>query len=964
MSTQEQVFTIEELQAQLLSAADSGNSKKAEEIAGQLDSMESISSNNDENSLQLKLIEAYDSGNVAEANMLGEKLKELEPEIETLEETVVKQNFYVDQAKSGAADFVFSLLPDNFLGVDGLDKKYVGVDGLDFNEELYQQDLAKAQDEVKREFFDYKGIKPLSKTQRYLGSGVRATAAEGPLAFVGAKGPISLIGELLHTYTAATLGIIGGDAAADVAKSMGFGETIQNAFRNVASTVTGIATGVARVPVSAGMDAAGMAFKKRQEALSSVEKATERLANNDIEGIIKGASDSQPDLDMFIDKAVELQQTIPGLVIPPGAAMGENPIIVKNLDRLLKTNPAFYADINTKVKDGMKAVKKYRELNFGEGGQVRDKRILDAVLQDSGINLKNVNKKIDAIDVQIEKRINKIETGADYTSVGTSVKNLMKAKEQVVKQKLSPRYDQLLRKAELDGIEMPMSSVKNLYQAVKLQKLNDIFGIQPPLVKLVNDKFAPRQEVIDFNVLLAGGIKQKPETRLVYDPASVKDVDSLKRNLNSAIRKTSDPDSKRKLIEFKRQFQSELDLMPESFVGPYRDLDNQFYEELGIAKNSAGIKQLDAARFETKTGEYLANPEQARDFLAFTGSDGVPIVRDAVLIKMENAVMKDGTFDGAKFEGFMRNKKNKRLIDEVPGLRVEIETSGTAIKDMLEVKARLDADFNTKSTELTKGFVESVKKSNFNDVITSVINSPAVSARYMQDIKNFSPDTSKMLKQGIRSGLLERAMMSKDSVSGFISKNQNVFSQWFGPRYLENVNSIAEASDVLNRIKLNERFAVDLRNEDALKRATNISFAETSSLLRDRITNAGTKAAIAASKITSRQTEAKRDGYLMEMLSNPERLQSISNEIKAQKINSSRSIVDITMEQVNKVLNRMSFSVYKGAYFGEVGSDTYEEMQNDGDQNTEKATDVRGLFDNPLDKNVSTKYDPNSIKYM
>ena len=65
----------------------------------------------------------------------------------------------------------------------------------------------------------------------------------------------------------------------------------------------------------------------------------------------------------------------------------------------------------------------------------------------------------------------------------------------------------------------------------------------------------------------------------------------------------------------------------------------------------------------------------------------------------------------------------------------------------------------------------------------------------------------------------------------------------------------------------------------------------------------------------------------METLSNPERLQSISNEIKAQKINSSRSIGDITMEQVNKVLGRMSFSVYKGAYFGEAGSDTYEEMQ-------------------------------------
>jgi len=52
----------------------------------------------------------------------------------------------------------------------------------------------------------------------------------------------------------------------------------------------------------------------------------------------------------------------------------------------------------------------------------------------------------------------------------------MRAKEAAVKKKLAPRYSQVLRKAELEGIEMAPSSVENIYETVRLQKLEDIFN--------------------------------------------------------------------------------------------------------------------------------------------------------------------------------------------------------------------------------------------------------------------------------------------------------------------------------------------------------------------------------------------------------------------------------------------------------------------------------------------------------
>ena len=134
----------------------------------------------------------------------------------------------------------------------------------------------------------------------------------------------------------------------------------------------------------------------------------------------------------------------------------------------------------------------------------------------------------------------------------------MKAQEEAVRKKLGPRYEQILRKAETDGIELPTSSVRNIYNAVRVQKLEDFFGVEPALSKNIRNNWFPKKEVFESPVLLAGGVKQKPKVIETFRPASVRDLDSLKRNLNSAIRKTKDADSRTKLYGLKNQLQKEI----------------------------------------------------------------------------------------------------------------------------------------------------------------------------------------------------------------------------------------------------------------------------------------------------------------------------------------------------------------------------------------------------------------------
>ena len=841
---------------------------------------------------------------------------------------VTEEGFYLDQLKSGAADFVFGMLPDNLFFVDGLDKKYFDIDTGVYNRDLYVSDLAQAQEEAKREFFDYKGIKPKDSFERYVVAGIRGTASEGPLAFIGAKSVPSAAVELAHTFLATTAGAIGGDTAAEVAKTLGADENTQNAFRAAGGMAAGVGVGLTRTPFALGTDATSKGLAERKKIVESADKASDFLAKSDLDGIIKNATAAQPDLDLVINRVVELQDKVPGLVVPPAAALASNPIVIKNMDRLLRTKPEFLADMTKSVADAAAAIQKRKEQKFGPAGEVIDLKLKKAISEDSGVRLKNANKKITAIDKQIDTRARQLESRNDPFAVGESVKNLMKAQEEAVRQKLSPRYEQLLRKAEADGVELSTSSVRNIYDAVRLQKLEDLFGVEPSLSRNIRNNWFPKKEVFESPVLLAGGIKQKPKVIETFRPASVRDLDSLKRNLNSAIRKTKDADSRTKLYGLKTQLQKEINTLPESFSKAYRDVDSQFYKELGIPKDKEGLTQLDAARFATNAGTWLANPEQARDFLSFVGDSGVPIVRDAILLKMENAkVFENGVFDGAKFDRFLR--KNERLVNTVPNLRRELESQGSGILDMMDLRARLNSDFNIKSTELTKGFIEGIENRRFLDVIDDILKKPKTSSKYLDDVKNFSPETSKMLKQGVRAGLLEKAVQSNKSMLEFITDNANIFNQWFGPRYIQDVKDLSEASDLLNRINLEARFAIDMKNEDVLKAATRMSAPEWVSLIRDRITSLTTKAAIASSKITTRQAEGKRDTDLMQMLLNPEKLTQIKKAAEASKAKKQLNI----KESRNYVLNLIGLISAKSAYFGDTGAETFKTLEQELEEN-------------------------------
>ena len=880
---------------------------------------------------------AHNTGDYESANKIANYIKQnnLQPvEVETQptpEAVESSSNYYIDKAKSGAANFVFNILNENdqlsdyMLGLDPFSPEYQ-LEGGRFDNERYRRDKQIAIENAKEEFFGYKGVKPTSELERYLGTGVEGVVSEGPLAFLGAKKASGAITEVLHSYAANILGQFGAETAATVTAELGGGETAQQVAATAGGLVLGGATIPGRVAGTAAIETGKKAFSERKRVNQSVDTAAEYVASSEVKQLIDNATKIQPDLDDVLKATVDLQSEIPGLIVPPVAALADNPIYTKNTEYLLRTNPEFYAKAKESLSNAKTAIDARKEALFGTAGPQADAKLKAALPANYDTDIRVAKKRINAINTQLEKVTNSVRTSVDYIDVGKRTDNLMKAKEAGVRAKLGPKYDKVLKDADTAGVVFPASSVAKVHQMYKGLRSEDLFASFPSLTGKLNKQWSPKK--VEPSPIIIPGVTP-PKMKKEYKSVPLTEMDSLKRELNKAIRKVKDPTQKRVLTNLKASLNGEITKLPEEFSEAYKAIDLEFYRELGIPKNKAEIDQLDSAKFMSQTGSYLSKPEQAQEFLGFVGDAGIPVVRDAILVKMQGAGLvgggvynTDGLLDPRKLAGFV--SQNRALINTVPGLQDEFLDTTKLVNNLTSVRGRLESEYNVKAKELGEGFYKAFHNKGISTVTSEILGSAAGSQKYLKDIKNFDPETAKMAKQAVRAGLIEKAMGSPNtSTIDFIKENQRAFAEWFGPTYAKDVDAIAQASDLINKIDIDTmKFALDYKNQDILFEKAGISGPQLQSVLRDRISNGLTKLAIIGSKISTSSVSAKRDSKVMELLLNPESLKTIRAAVQQEKI---KVLDPKTFAKIGQAVNN---SVYRGLYFGGVAAGpALEEVQ-------------------------------------
>lgn len=878
---------------------------------------------------------AHNAGDYESANKIANYIKQnnLQPvEVETQptpEAVESSSNYYIDKAKSGAANFVFGILGENdqlsdyILGLNQFDPEYQ-LEGGRFDYDRYQRDKQIAIENAKEEFFGYKGVKPTSELERYLGTGVEGVVSEGPLAFLGAKKASGAITEVLHSYAANILGQLGAETGATIAAELGGGETAQQIAATTGGLIGGATTIPGRVAATAAIETSKKAITERKRVNQSVDTAAEYVASSEVKQLIDNATKIQPDLDDVLKATVDLQSEVPGLIVPPVAALADNPIYRKNTEYLLRTNPEFYAKAKESLSDAKTAIDARKEALFGTAGPQADAKLKAALPANYDRDIRVAKKRINAIDAQLEKVTDSVRTSVDYIDVGKRTDNLMKAKEAGVRAKLGPKYDKVLKDADTAGVVFPASSVAKVHQMYKGLRSEDLFASFPSLTGKLNKQWSPKK--VEPSPIIIPGVTP-PKMKKEYKSVSLNEMDSLKRELNKAIRKVKDSTQKRVLTNLKASLNDEMAKLPEEFSEAYKAIDLEFYRELGIPKNKAEIDQLDSAKFMSQTGSYLSKPEQAQEFLGFVGDAGIPVVRDAILVKMQGAglvgggVYTNGLLDPRKLAGFVN--QNRALINTVPSLQDELLDTTRLVNNLTSIRGRLESEYNVKAKELGEGFYKAFNNKGISTVTSEILESAAGSQKYLKDIKNFDPETAKMAKQAVRAGLIEKAMSSNTSTIDFIKENQRAFGEWFGPTYAKDVEAIAQASDLISKIDIDKmKFAIDYKNQDILFERAGISGPQLQSVLRDRISNGLTKLAIIGSKISTSSVSAKRDSKVMELLLNPESLKTIRTAVQQEKI---KVLDPKTVAKIGQAVNN---SVYRGLYFGGVAAGpALEEVQ-------------------------------------
>lgn len=847
--------------------------------------------------------------------------EELDPE---------RGSYWVDQLKRGMMDVMDTFLPDPYSMGEGIGESKIpemlnlaipgpslprnlipsifGIDVDDYRKEDGEVDMAQVnaavrskKDAIGAKYLGYQGLEPETSNERMFGPAARA--AGDPISYIGGGGTtlarkgIQAGVELAASMGASVVGMSTAQVARDIVENFGVEDEAALQMAQIFGGVLGGAgAGVARVPLTYATQTAESIYRSRRGIGEKAEKANDYIATSAILRNIEEAQVVQPKMSSIIETAAKLENEVPGLIMPPFAVLADNPVYRKNIETLLRTRPEFFAKAKASLDDSLKALDDFKISQYGVGGAKGDELIRQSLPLEYGRKIAAAQKSLDDLDVQLTKQTDRIAAGRDVEEVGTATQTLMTSKAKAVQNSLSPRYEAAIKQAENAGVTVAPRDAFTLNESIQELFQRGKFDDFPDLAREVRSKWS--QEYLGSPDVQKNGV-------------SIRDLDSLKRAVNKSLRQTKDPDKRRTLGFLKDQVKILSDSTG-SFGKKIAELDLEFYERLGVPRSQAGIQQLDAARFSTQAGAYLAKPEQARDFLGFVGEAGIPVVKDSILIRANAAALRpDGSVNTNGLAKFIRN--NEALIDMVPGLRGELDDVGSTINTLNDTFSQVQANHTKYAKKNTDSFYKAFHNKNLSGVVNDMIGSPRRAVEYFDDIKQFTPETQKMVKQAVRSEFIEKGMDSSQSMMSFLQQNKAVVDTWFGKDYIENVEKMAQISDILQKVDIDKiKFSIDFSKEDLAEKTFGISSSQMQSVLRDRISGWLTKLAIVASKISTSKVSEKRDNGLMGLLLDPKALEDIKALADQHKL----SALNIPVSGLQQIGQRTSIMALKGAYFG------------------------------------------------
>jgi hypothetical protein len=584
--------------------------------------------------------------------------------------------------------------------------------------------------------------------------------------------------------------------------------------------------------------------------------------------MIASAYTADPNLKANLLRAAELQQAT-GVKIPLlAAAEGSN--VLMQTARSLSAR-----DLNFQAKYAQLEQEAAAQLAARQGkmfGSVSEAKMANSLGAPTKVAPK-VEQRIRTVDEQLADMGLAFER-SNYQDLGEKLRNLVTAKEATVRKDLSGKYDSVIAAAEDKGYKVSSEETGKLYDFVNQEQNDDVFKRFPTLYPLIKARFRPEVSEPSMIVDPTTGQPMIPASR-EFPEASMKDLDSLKRAVNDAIRKADDTQLPT-LIELKKQVGQVIDNMPGNLGDAYKAVDKEYLARVGIPYGAKTVQDVKYKDFVEKAIPAITTNRTAiTSYLASVDrADALPIIKDAFFADATRyGVVKDGVLDPKKLARYI--ELNKDTLSAIPEIRQELQNISGDGLELTATISKLNSLKAVQDAQDSAKIMQRFNSSGLDGVASQFLTSPDFRRQFM------SPGGAGRNQPAIdtlRAKLTEQALGSSNPL-GYIAENQAAYDSLFGKQYYKVLSDLAETAGKLeNKLFINTPLKTVQRT--GFEEQTGVSPAGLVSVLRDRVAGMTYKGINLLSRFYVNQIDNTTKEELGRFLADPDAVLKVNQAFK------------------------------------------------------------------------------------
>ena len=710
------------------------------------------------------------------------------------------------------------------------------------------------------------GAEPQTGGQRILAKGAEAVTSPENYLFpaLAATRRMGLFGQAVLRPTeqavigaGAEAGGMGGKAAGEKLGAPVIGEVAGSILGGGGSSYA-LGTLLKGGPVlNKGFDAARQQWDKVRGTVPEDELLKD--VDNRISNIFIAAAAADPKFMDTLTTAAKAQQSVslktPGgapVQMPISSLLADNPVINNFIQSLSAKDPVFRAQYGAQFEQAKQALTANQFRLFGDPSKVSvNVTPLDLA--------KSQARRTRTLDEQIADTYK--DATLDPNVFGQRVASLVAAKEEAAYKQVKPLYGEAFDIAKTKNVELPSGSVDDIYNFVAGEQASDIFKTFPSIYNRVRAKFRPTEEAPSA-ILTAEG-RPMTEGGMKFSAATAEDLDSLKREINKQLRKTSEPADIRLLSELKARVGGHIDNLDPEFVQAYRNADNAYFQKVGLPFNSETLKAVDRKKFvEQIAPAIIGNKSNVDDFIKATGEDGVRIARDAFYDSFTKAALKNDVLDPKAANKWLA--KNQGGVSLVPGLEAELRTASNDVASLIAQRNRMNAEFQRVAGD------QLVSANGFKspqELVSKMYNDVGFTNKFMSKSQY---GENKDAVNAVRSFMLDDIVRAGDPVAMLNDRNKAaVFNRVFGPTYAQKIQDFATVSDRLVKDLTNVPFRGETLPKTPIEMATGIPPEQIISRIYNPVSGIAYAVSSLMSKFWAKKASEATEVKLKSLLLNP-----------------------------------------------------------------------------------------------